>query len=145
MSVCDRVLLLTPTAQSDHHRNDILDLTYLGVQEQKASKPYFTKTAELINVQYFWNSFWRSKYIKRRLILQLMDLAKYYPSDKYDKDERHFTIFQLKGLQWKQPEQHLDKNHVSTGHHETLNFVTSQKRFISGREIVIFSLLLSKL
>lgn len=56
-----------------------------------------------------------------------MDLAKYYPSDKYDKDERHFTIFQLKGLQWKQPEQHLDKNHVSTGHHETLNFVTSQK------------------
>lgn len=33
-----------------------------------------------------------------------MDLAKYYPSDKYDKDERHFTIFQLKGLQWKQPE-----------------------------------------
>lgn len=74
-----------------------------------------------------------------------MDLAKYYPSDKYDKGERHFTIFQLKGLQWKQPEQHLDKNHVSTGHHETLNFVTSQKRFISGREIVIFSLLLSKL
>lgn len=65
-----------------------------------------------------------------------MDPAKYYLSNKYDNDERHFTIFQLKGLQWKQPEQDLDKNLVSTGHHETLNFVTSQKRFISGMESV---------